>query len=393
MELWDNLLEKFRGPIEFQTQKRGEQIQAEIDYYNTPEGQRAAQIGGEIMLGMLPIPGSRFFGINRVTMPLINKTYGAVGKDMVGRAPLPVSKTPVQTARGPRGPINVDSSKQLPLPLKGGRNTGGLSETDKAMIDFIKPTVIGNKRFTGPPEHKHAIDQVPDIGSGKYRVNKPLNKDRYPRKSDRILNRRPANAQEVEIIKDLTKKGFYNKPKSDLNRLRSEGPFYPLKAKNVPEALTKATLNRGRPYPGPHLTAQEGSKRLIPLRKTGKAREASWYQDPKTGDLYQYHYGTGSLARGFYKRGANAQDTPKYARRAQQEFNKPKGIMNTPPAKSSLSKVKSTNIKELTNRRNALRSETFRLNSMRSQGEATQADMNKLFRIQEELEAINKLLK
>jgi hypothetical protein len=211
MELWDNLLEKFRGPIEFQTQKRGEQIQAEIDYYNTPEGQRAAQIGGGIMLGMLPIPGSRFFGINRVTMPLINKTYGAVGKDMVGRAPLPVSKTPVQTARGPRGPINVDSSKQLPLPLKGGRNTGGLSETDKAMIDFIKPTVIGNKRFTGPAEHKHAIDQVADIGSGKYRVNKPLNKDRYPRKSDRILNRRPANAEEVGIIEDLTKKGFYDK--------------------------------------------------------------------------------------------------------------------------------------------------------------------------------------
>jgi hypothetical protein len=144
MELWDNLLEKFRGPIEFQTQKRGEQIQAEIDYYNTPEGQRAAQIGGGIMAAMLPIPGSRLLGINRVTTPLINKTYGAVGRDMVGRAPLPVSKTPVQTARGPRGPINVEQPRQLPLPLKGGRNTGGLSETDKAMLDFIKPKGIMN---------------------------------------------------------------------------------------------------------------------------------------------------------------------------------------------------------------------------------------------------------
>ena len=334
MAAWQNFLDNFSGQAEFQAQKRGEQIQAEIDYYNSPEGQRAAQIGGGIMAGLLPIPGSKLLGASRAAKPIIDIMYGAVGRDMVnqgirnvgskllgssgarvgsdamGRAPLPVSKAPVQTARGPRGPINVEQPRQLPLRLAGGRNTCGVSETDKAMIDFIKPTV-----------------------------------------------------------------------KSDLNRLRSEGPFYPLKAKNVPEALTKATLNRGRPYPGPHLTAQEGSKKLVPLRKTGKAREASWYQDPKTGDLYQYHYGTGSLARGFYKRGANAQDTPKYARRAQQEFNKPKpeGIMNTPPARSQMEQVGAAKrLEQQTNRQKFLE-DAIRLDQSKIKaGEAPSKDYNRL---------------
>lgn len=193
MAAWQNFLDNFSGQVEFQAQKRGEQIQAEIDYYNTPEGQRATQIGGGIMAAMLPIPGSRLLGASRVAKPVIDKMYGAVGKDMVGRAPLPVSKAPVQTARGPRGPINVEQPRQLPLRLGGGaRNTGGVSETDKAMIDWMLPK-----------------------GTGKYRAKEvdkvKWNKDQLPRKSDRILQRRPANAEEVGIIEDLAKKGFYNK--------------------------------------------------------------------------------------------------------------------------------------------------------------------------------------
>ena len=151
MELWDNLLEKFRGPIEFQAQKRGEQIQAEIDYYNTPEGQKAAKTAGIVSLSLLPIPGmkgllgSRFarFPFNRdISVPI--QSGARVGNDAMGRAPLPVSRAPVQTARGPRGPINVEQPRQLPLPLRGGRNTGGVSETDRAMLDFIKPKGIMN---------------------------------------------------------------------------------------------------------------------------------------------------------------------------------------------------------------------------------------------------------
>jgi hypothetical protein len=284
-------LDNFSGQAEFQAQKQGEQLQAEIDYFNSPEGQRAAQIGGGIMAGLLPIPGSKLLGAGRVAKPIIDKMYGAVGKDMVnqgirnvgsklpgssgarvgsdamGRAPLPVSKAPVQTARGPRGPINVEQPMQSPLRLGGGaRNTGGVSETDKAMIDWMLPK-----------------------GTGKYRAKEvdkvKWNKDQLPRKSDRILQRRPANAEEVEIIKDLTKKGFYDK---------------------------------------------SGSK----------------------------------------------------------------GIMNTPPARSQMEKVGAAKqLEQQTNRRSFLQAERSRLNSMRSQGEATQDDMNKLFKIQEELEAINKLLK
>jgi len=284
MAAWQNFLDNFSGQAEFQAQKQGEQLQAEIDYYNSPEGQRAAQIGGGIMAAMLPIPGSKLLGAGRAAKPVIDKMYGAVGKDMVGRAPLPVSKAPVQTARGPRGPINVEQPIQPPLRLGGGaRNTGGVSETDKAMIDFIKPTAIGNRRNRPIKDEwlisKSNRNRAKEVDKVKW------NKDQIPNKSDRILQRRPANAEEVEIIKDLTKKGFYDK---------------------------------------------SGSK----------------------------------------------------------------GIMNTPPARSQMEQVGAAKrLEQQTNRRSFLQAERSRLNSMRSQGEATQADMNKLFKIQEELEAIEKLLK
>jgi len=165
----------------------------------------------------LPIPGSRLLGAARAAKPLLNQrqvnkarkvtdewfgnlarkersseAFGKLPKDQVGRAPLPVSKAPVQTARGPRGPINIEQPRQLPLRLGGGRNTGGVSETDKAMIDWMLPKTTGKYR-------------VKEIDKVKW------NKDQLPRKSDRILQRRPANAEEVGIIEDLTKKGFYNK--------------------------------------------------------------------------------------------------------------------------------------------------------------------------------------
>jgi len=90
-------------------------------------------------------------------VPGLNKSYGAVGGDMVsqtlkaieqvtgrsgarvntdvaGRVPLPKIKDPVVTKQGPRGPINIDSPNQMPLPLSGGRNTGGISATERAQL-------------------------------------------------------------------------------------------------------------------------------------------------------------------------------------------------------------------------------------------------------------------
>ncbi len=45
-----------------------------------------------------------------------------------------------------------------------------------------------------------------------------------------------------------------------------------------------------------------------------------------------------------------------------------------------------------TNRRNFIQQEIYKIESMRRQGEATQANMDKLFKLQEELKDLNKLL-
>ena len=386
MAAWQNFLDNFSGQAEFQAQKQGEQLQAEIDYYNSPEGQRAAQIGGGIMAAMLPIPGSKLLGAGRAAKPIIDKMYGAVGKDMVnqgirnvgsklpgssgarvgsdaiGRAPLPVSKAPVQTARGPRGPINVEQPTQLPLRLGGGRNTGGVSETDKAMIDFIKPQTISSK------------------------------------------------------IKELQPNPF----------IRESGRWKGREAIPVGKGTGQPAPSRGaipKSY-GPRLTEKEGLESLVKV-KEGK----NWFVDPKTLRTYEFRVGGGTQPRGFYTNS----NPPSYVGRAVKDIesnwlknsgidrknfdrryyerlgpdrrkahldrikaiqDKQKGIMNTPPARSQMEQVGAAKrLEQQTNRRSFLQAERSRLNSMRSQGEATQDDMNKLFKIQEELEAINKLLK
>jgi hypothetical protein len=269
-ELFEELATSTGRQQQFQSEQQLRQMEAEREIYDTDEARRALEIAG--IIGLLALTKGRSGGAG---LPL-NKAYGAVGKDftkfidplksklsgvfgrsgsgvgadVVGRYALPKTKPSVVTKQGPRGPINIDSPKQIPLKgLKDPRYTKGISATERA--------------------------QLPN----PYRV----------RESSRLQSPRD--------------------------------PYYPLEAKNVPEGLTKATLNRGRPYPGPHLTVEEGLKKLVPLRVTGKAKEATWYQHPRTGDLYQYHYGTGALARGFYKRGKDAGGTPQYARKAAEEFN------------------------------------------------------------------------
>jgi hypothetical protein len=73
-----------------------------------------------------------------------------------------------------------------------------------------------------------------------------------------------------------------------------------------------------------------------------------------------------------------------------------RGIPSTATGKSTKSymdTVRKTKLTEQqTNRRNFIQQEIFKLESMRRQGEATQANMDKLFKLQKELEALNKLL-
>ena len=139
-------------------------------YKNDP-----AVLGGFATAATIPVTGPAWLAnfAGRAAAPIINKAYGAVGKDfrklispltdigrrvtgrsgvgvgadLAGRYTLPTAKTAVQTARNPRVPINIEHSKQLNLPLSGARNTGGLDETGKAMLPYIQESL---KRKTLP---------------------------------------------------------------------------------------------------------------------------------------------------------------------------------------------------------------------------------------------------
>ena len=161
-ELFQELAENVGNQQQFQIDQQLRQQEAERELYDTDEARRALEIAGILGLVALPIPGSNALaarlGLAQAGKPLINKSYGAVGGDMVsqtlkeierraigqsgarvntdvaGRVPLPKIKDPVVTKQGPRGPINIDSPNQMPLPLSGGRNTGGISATERAQL-------------------------------------------------------------------------------------------------------------------------------------------------------------------------------------------------------------------------------------------------------------------
>ena len=166
-------------------------------------------------LGTAPVAAPAWLAnfVGRAAGPL-NKAYGAVGGDMVnqvirnigsklpgrsgsgvgtdvaGRAPMPKSKAPAPTNRGPRGNTNIDAPANPPsAPPPGTRNTGGVNDTERAMLDFMIP--------------KNARNRAKEVERVIW------NKDRYPKQSDRILNRRPANAEEVNMIK-AQEKGIMN---------------------------------------------------------------------------------------------------------------------------------------------------------------------------------------
>ena len=120
--------------------------------------------------------------LRNIGSKLPGRSGSGVGTDVVGRAPMPVSKTPAPTNRGPRGNTNIDAPANPPsAPPPGTRNTGGVNDTERAMLDFMIP--------------KNARNRAKEVERVIW------NKDRYPKQSDRIANRRPANAEEVNIIK------------------------------------------------------------------------------------------------------------------------------------------------------------------------------------------------
>ena len=165
-ELFAELAESAGGQQQFQIDQQLRQQEAQRQLYDTPEARNALEIAGILGLVALPIPGSNTLaarlGLGKLAskVPGAEKLYGQVGQDftkfieplksklsgvfgrsgsgvgadVVGRVPLPTAKPPVTTIRGPRGPTNIDSPQQIPLPLKGGRNTGGISATERAQL-------------------------------------------------------------------------------------------------------------------------------------------------------------------------------------------------------------------------------------------------------------------
>jgi hypothetical protein len=160
-ELFAELAESAGGQQQFQIDQQLRQQEAERELYDTDEARTALKIMGGLLTLGIPLPGMRALGLGKLGKPLINKSYGAVGGDMVsqtlkaieqgtigrsgsgvgadvvGRVPLPKIKDPVVTKQGPRGPINIGqppAGPPRPAPPKGTRNTSGISDAERAQL-------------------------------------------------------------------------------------------------------------------------------------------------------------------------------------------------------------------------------------------------------------------
>jgi len=131
-------LDNFSGNLQRESDRKLSENKALTEYLQTPEGQRASTAVGLGVASLLPIPGAKTRFANQMAniMNPIMSSGARVGTDVVNRflSPLGQYGRRAPTNRGPRGPINIEQPTQLPLPLRGGRNTGGVSETDQAMI-------------------------------------------------------------------------------------------------------------------------------------------------------------------------------------------------------------------------------------------------------------------
>ena len=137
-ENFRNFLNDFSGNLQRESERKLSENKALTEYLQTPEGKRASTAVGLGVASLLPIPGAKTRFANQMAniMNPVMSSGARVGTDVVNRflSPLGQYGRRATTNRGPRGPINIEQPTQLPLPLRGGRNTGGVSETDQAMI-------------------------------------------------------------------------------------------------------------------------------------------------------------------------------------------------------------------------------------------------------------------
>ena len=88
-------------------------------------------------------PFTSRFGGNEMGL-LKTRSGSGVGTDVAGRAPMPMSKAPVPTNRGPRGPINIERPTQGNLDLTKLKDTG-ITSLGNRMNPRMRNDLLGRR--------------------------------------------------------------------------------------------------------------------------------------------------------------------------------------------------------------------------------------------------------
>ena len=275
---------------------------------------------------------------------LTGRSGSGVGVDVAGRYALPKTKPSAVTKRGPRGPVNIDSPKQMPLPLSGGRNTGGISATERAQLPPRPTTPSG----TNQEVIKRSL--IPPLGKGSKEW-----RDKFGAKG--VYS--PPHLTEKAGSKILT---HIPRPSTGKGRKDLGEPWY-------------INSKTGELY-----KFHYGSGALDRGFYNITGRKTSTYGAPGRERSYVPNY-----VRDYLRK--NTPTTPKSEG----------GIPSTTTGRGTKSYMDTVRKPKLTerqaNRRRYIQQQIYTMESMRRQGEATKWDMAKLSRLQKELEALNKLLK
>lgn len=139
-------LDNFSGNLQRESERKLSENKALTEYLQTPEGKRASTIAGLGVASLLPLPGAKTRFANQMAniMNPVMSSGARVGRDVVGRAPMPMSKAPVPTNRGPRGPINIERPTQGNLDLTKLKDTGITSLTNR-MNPRMREDLLGRR--------------------------------------------------------------------------------------------------------------------------------------------------------------------------------------------------------------------------------------------------------
>jgi len=88
-------------------------------------------------------PFTSRFGGNEMGL-LKTRSGSGVGTDVVGRSPMPKSKAPITTKRGPRGPINIEQPIQGNLDLTKLKDTG-ITSLGNRMNPRMREDLLGRR--------------------------------------------------------------------------------------------------------------------------------------------------------------------------------------------------------------------------------------------------------